>query len=117
HLPEEKLRDRLTSLRRERRGWQRPADIRPDSADPSQNRATTQPTRLSDLPSGDRDLLELIILEPALISRLTETIEPNALISPVARSIYSACRRLAVQGSAGDFGRLMAEFDDAEIKN
>jgi DNA primase len=105
HLAEETLRTRLGALRRESRGRQRVA------------KENTQPTRLASLPAWDRDLLELILAEPALIARVDGTIAPEDFSSAAAREIFVACCRLANDRHAGDFGRLLAEFDDPEMKN
>jgi DNA primase len=117
HLPEESLRTRLTALRREATGRQRGTAANPRTADASQARTTLQPIRLADIPTWDRELLELIIAEPSIVTRVDEMIEPEALTSPVARRIYIACCRLAHEGQGDDFGRLLAAFDEPEIKN
>jgi DNA primase len=115
HLPEEKLRNRLTSLRREGRG-RRSSEAKRESADTSSH-STNQPARLADLPSWDRDVLELMILDPAVILRIADTIDPQAFTSTAARRIYIACCRLSQESQGGDFGRLLAEFDEPEMKN
>lgn len=118
HLPEEKLRGRLTSLRREARAKKSPAYVASASADVESNDAQqTVPARLADLPMWDRDLLELIILDHTMLTRVADVIDSNSISSPVARRIYIGCCRLAEQGMYDDFGRLMAAFDDANIKN
>jgi DNA primase len=112
HLPEEKLRSRLSALRREA-GRRRGAPL-PVAA----NKGSEGPTlRLADLPAWDRELLELVILDPALLPRLSVAIEPTAITSNAAKRIYAACWRLAEDGWQNDFGRLLAEFDEPEMKN
>ena len=113
HLPEEKLRSRLNSIRRE-------ATARPRSqrADNDNDRpAASQPLRLADLVAWDRGVLELIILDPTLIPRVAVGVEPADFTSSAARRIYLACCRLAEEAPEGDFGRLLAEFDEPEIKS
>ncbi len=110
HLPEEKLRSRLTSLRRKSRGRPRP---QADAASQTENELP----KLAALPVWDRDMLELILLDPALVSRISAAIDPQAFTSPMARRIYVACRRLAQEGQASDFGRLLAEFDEPDMKS
>jgi DNA primase len=119
HLQEEMLRSRLVAIRQAARN--KPAPQRPvgDSAqegDQSPARAIVPP-RLTDLPTWDRGLLELLLLDPSYTTRLQETIQPAAISSPAARAIFVACCRLAEQGDSQDFGRLLAEFDDPAMKN
>jgi DNA primase len=126
HLPEERLRSRLTALRREKNvsgvrrgeysirqqvsgGEQRRSDAGPPRPDSS--------SRLADLPAWDRGVLELLLLEPALLARVIEVIQPNAFNSDAARTIYATCCRLERHDETSDFDRLMLEFDDAEVKN
>jgi DNA primase len=119
HLPEERLRSRLTALRREARGRRPPsATMAGEPTDESSESAELAvPAHVADLPTWDRELLELVILDPTFIARLTGSIQPNAISSPAARRIYIACCRLAEQGTSDDFGRLLAAFDEPNMKN
>jgi DNA primase len=119
HLPEESLRSRLTSLRRDAR---RPAaPRRADIVAPSSHLTTAAamiPLRIQDLPASDRDVLELLLLDPGFAGRISSVVKPAELTSPTSRAIFTACCRLAQQGwGREDFGRLLAEFDDPNIKN
>jgi hypothetical protein len=58
-----------------------------------------------------------VFLDPSLIARLRPTIEPATLTSDAGRRIYAACCRLVEDGWQNDFGRLLAEFDDPDMKN
>src|SRR3954454_22550204 len=63
HMPEEKLRNRLGAIRRD-------ASARPNRQQPTagaQNQMTRAALRLADLPAWDRDVLELMLLEPAIV--------------------------------------------------
>jgi len=118
HLPEEKLRTRLTSLRREVRAKKSPMYTPDRSADAEASDVPQSgPTRLADLPASDRSLLELILLDATMLTRLSVVLDPAGISSPIARRIYAGCCRLAEQGMYGDFGRLLAAFDDVNIKN
>jgi hypothetical protein len=121
HLPEEQLRSRLGALRREARSRQAAKVSGQVSGGNNQIPDTRHPTpdtyRLAELAAWDRDLLELLILEPHFINRLAEVVEPNALTSPAARFIYETCCRLVDSGQPCDFDRLMIEFDDPGLKN
>jgi DNA primase len=113
HLPEEKLRSRLNSLRREANV--RPRSQRADNDD--QSRVGTQPLRLADLVAWDRGILELIILDPTLVPRVIVGVDPQDFTSAAARRIYLACCRIAEEIPEGDFGRLLAMFDEPEMKS
>lgn len=114
HLPEEKLRSRLNALRRE-------ATARPRSqqrlGDESQRPGTNPPLRLADLLAWERGVLELMILDPTFVPRVSVGIVPQDFTSPAARRIYLACCRIAEEIPEGDFGRLLAEFDEPEMKS
>jgi DNA primase len=113
HLPEEKLRSRLNSIRRE--ATARPRSQRADNE--NDRPAASQPLRLADLVAWDRGVLELIILDPTLIPRVAGGVEPADFASPAARRIYLACCRLAEEAPEGDFGRLLTMFDEPEMKS
>jgi DNA primase len=111
HMPEEKLRSRLTALRQERR--RKPVT----SPNISLEESASNAPRLADLPAWDRDLLELVLLDPAIVRRIVVAIEPSAISSTAASRIFAACYRLVEDGWQNDFGRLLAEFDDPGMKN
>jgi hypothetical protein len=114
HLPEEKLRSRLNSLRRE-------ATARPRSQqradDDSQRAARSQPLRLADLLAWERGVLELIILDPTMVPRVAVGVGSQDFTTPAARQIYLVCCRISEETPEGDFGRLLAEFDEPEMKS
>jgi DNA primase len=114
HLKEEHLRDRLVAIRKDARN--RPSS-RVAIEQATSEESAPAPPRSSDLPSADRDLLELFILEPTMIPRLADVIDPASIASPHARRIFAGCCRLAEQGMHEDFGRLLAAFDEPAMKN
>ncbi len=116
-LKEEHLRDRLSAIRKEARNRQSTRIAREDTAEIPLEVSAAQVPHIDDLPRLDRDLLELVILDQTFIGRLADLVPPSQLTTPAARSIYSACIRLFDQGQGNDFGRLMAEFDDQEMKS
>jgi hypothetical protein len=69
------------------------------------------------LPAWDRELLELVLLEPAFLVRVESCFDAPAMQSPLAQQILDACCRLAADGSPLDIGRLLAEFDDPHLKS
>jgi DNA primase len=110
YLPEEQLRLRLVALRRQIR---RPDPRQKDSA-PFEERSTC---RLADFPPWDRELLELVLLDVAHLRVLADATEPHQIQSEIARKIFATCCRLLDEDQTPDFGRLMLEFDEPEIKN
>src|SRR4051812_47992818 len=119
HLPEEKLRSRLVAIRQEARGLRtspQSLDERDVSGD-SLNSRSNIPANIAELPTWDRELLELAVLDPTYLPRIAEFVDPEAIDSPVARRIFVGMCRLAEQGMHGDFGRLMAAYDEPEMKN
>src|SRR5262249_16226663 len=113
HLPEEQLRSRLNAIRRD--ATSRPRTQRSDND--SQRPAASQPLRISDLAAWDRGVLELIILDPTFVPRVAVGVDSANFTSPAARRIYVACCQIAKEAPEGDFGRLLAAFDEPEMKS
>jgi DNA primase len=109
HLPEEQLRTRLASIRRDARG-RAPARQNPE------NEGNSPSTPRLELAAWERDLLELLIIDASFLSRIEIEIEPEDFQSGVARRIYEACREQINQDGTLDFGRLMSRFDDPAVK-
>jgi DNA primase len=119
HIPEETLRTRLGAMRREsrRRVATAGSAVANATGEPPGTARRAIATGIGELPKIDRDILELVFLDPSIISRLRPTIEPDAMASATGRRIYAACCRLVEDGWQNDFGRLLAEFDDMDMKN
>ncbi len=109
-LPEEQLRNRMTALRRARQS--RPTNMRRDAAETSAPAERSAP-----LAAWDRDLLALVLLEPAYLTRIEAATNRPKFTSTAAQRIYSKCVELARTGQPIDFGMLLLEFDDAETKS
>src|SRR5262245_4588304 len=114
HLPEEKLRSRLNAIRRDAiarpRGPQRPENE-------EQTQTSRPPLRIAELSAWERGVLELIILDPTFIPRVAISVAPEAFTSPAARRIFVGCCRIHEVSPEGDFGRLLAAFDEPEMKS
>ena len=108
HMPEAQLRTRLKALR----AGQKPRPVAP--LDESQQSTSERPSLL---PTWDREILELILLEPNWLARVAAAIDGTSFESPVARTIYEAYLRLNRAGQSLDFSRLSLEFDDFAMKN
>jgi DNA primase len=103
-LKEELLRRRLADLRR---GQARPK-LRGD------NFVEIEPLELS---GWERELLELVLLNPESMTAMAESIRADSLAAAHLRLIYARCCELASAGIRPDFERLMLEFDDERIKS
>src|SRR5204862_2917388 len=71
HLPEEKLRSRLNSLRREKR-----TRVTDNTTAADQNARGAGPIRIADVPACDKLLLELLIKHPGELPRIQTKISP-----------------------------------------
>jgi hypothetical protein len=106
-VQEELLRQRVGELRRGS-GSPKRAPLRGD------NFVEVELPRLS---AWERELLELVLLEPESVSALSETIAADACSAEPVRLIYGKCCDLSAAGITPDFERLMTEFDDEQIKS
>jgi DNA primase len=101
---EELLRQRLADLRR----LQSRPKLRGD------NFVEVEPQALS---AWERELLELVLLEPESLPAIAEEINADALTSENLKRVYTRCCDLAAGGITPNFDRLMIEFDDERIKS
>ena len=107
YVSEEQLRKRMTELRRRA---QRPMAQ-------TTSHGSIGPPKLSDVSFWDRELLELVICEPAAWWRIAEVAEPDDIESDVCRQIYATGLQILGSDVAPDFDRLMLEFEDPVIKS
>jgi hypothetical protein len=92
--------------------------VKPAStSDVAVDSSAVQEAKVSAMPAWDRDLLELLLVEPTLVSRVASFVEPGSFTSDAARRIYAVICRLPVEDWRDDFGRLLAEFDDPSMKS
>jgi hypothetical protein len=105
-VSEERLRGRLVDLRsRSRR------DRRQDVPPTTDGEAATTP-----VPQRERELLELLILEPGSLAALRETVDVDDLVHPWTARFFGKCCELSDEGVTIDFARLLIEFDEPELK-
>ncbi len=71
---------------------------------------------LAPLTAWDRELLEVLLIEPESIAAVAEIVRPEVLGSPTARRIFQACTALSAAGVTPTFERLLLEFDDPQYK-
>ena len=110
-VPEEQLRQRLGALRR---GSQRQTRIEAgtEASTEKQNIFTS-----SLLPSWERELLEIVLVEPESVSQIAEQLSWDELSSPACRVVLKRCIELSSSGITPAFERLLVEFDDPDVKN
>lgn len=104
---EEELRARLQDLRR------RQTAARPETSE------STPPEKLSidSLPAWERELLEIILLEPEGVPAAAEVVLADQFESSAAKIIFERCCELSHSGVTPDFDRLLLEFDEPAIKS
>jgi DNA primase len=121
HLAEEQLRTRLSALRRDagRRGKSsRAVEQQSSSVEISSDNSCSAALPLCrSVTAWERDLLELVLADPTMLPRIALEIEPADFSSEIARRIYDACQRQHDDGGPFDFGRLLTDFDEPEVKN
>ncbi|MEN6459641.1 MAG: DNA primase [Thermoguttaceae bacterium] len=108
-VDEREVRRRLTTLRRAA------AAPRPTA----QSLAASQEAVAAPLPTNpwERELLQLLVSHPECIEPARSQIAAEQLAVGPCRRIYETCCRLADEGVAPTFDRLMLEFDEPAIKN
>ena len=104
---EELLRQRIADLRRTTSAPPRPK-LRGD------NFVEVEPLALS---AWERELLELVLLEPESVPAMAQEIRADSLTAEHLRLVYARCCELAAAGITPDFDRLILEFDDERIKS
>ncbi|MCC7476461.1 MAG: DNA primase [Pirellulales bacterium] len=119
HLQEEMLRSRLRAIRRgaQKQPAAQRAAVSTSAAEETGEGGPATSLPAAELPTWDREVIELMLLDAAMATRLIAVVAPAAFTSPVARRIFVGYCRLAEHGIHGDFGRLLAAFDEPWIKN
>jgi DNA primase len=101
-VPEGQVRELMTQMRR------KTATRQPIQAAPASSREKIEPL--------DRELLELLLTQPDLIERFSNTIRVEQITGSSCRDVYSLCVELWSQGIVPDFSRLLLEIDDPVVK-
>jgi len=120
-INEDVLRGRLTELRDKRTAVGNGLRAVPGGATARPRNATEgvpySVAALEPLNTWDRELLEILLLEPEAVTAVAEVVRPEQLSGEASRRIFSACCRLAAAGVTPDFHRLLLEFDEPQYKN
>lgn len=114
----------LKAVLRRQRLDNRQAPARPAAAVPEaaptrddEARALVVPSRLNDLDSLDRELVQLALNEPGLVSSLRTQVPADSLREPVLRLILQACYELDAEGEPAAFERLSLRLDDPAVRS
>jgi DNA primase len=104
-VPEETLRGRLATLRREG-NRSRPAEV-----------PAAEPVASLRLDSWEQELFEILSLAPNLWHEISDLLTPEKFSTDAARGLYAACVTLAADGDDPSFERLLDHFDAPEQKS
>jgi len=69
------------------------------------------------MPAWERELLEVILLEPEGVAAAADVVSIDDIESAQAKDIFTRCCELSQAGITPDFDRLMLEFDDPATKS
>jgi len=112
-LAEERVRARLTSLRRASSGSRE----RGGRAPASQPSPAPKPIdRAPPMDIAERELLEVILQSPACLEKMRQEFSAEQLSSPQAHAILSKCFEWS-EGDVTLFDRLLTEFDEPDMKS
>jgi len=104
---EEELRARLADLRK-----------RAAASKPEKNESgAIEQSAGSPMPAWERELLEVILLEPEGVAAAADVVSIDDIESAQAKDIFTRCCELSQAGITPDFDRLMLEFDDPATKS
>ena len=109
-VAEERLRSRLTALRR-------PSRTSPSGLLASRSDAQPPQAERPQLDAWERELLEIVMQIPGVVTRVRQEISPREAVSPACQRILATCYSLSEAGIDPGFDRLLLEFDEPEWKN
>jgi len=111
-VPVSDLKRRLTKLRKPDRPTPAAAHREDDSSLP----APRPPIRLADLDPIDRELIQIVLNDPAVAARLIARVSVGSLGDAPLRAILQACYDLLGEGSEPTFDRVTSRLDDPELR-
>lgn len=104
-VSEESLRARLVALRKA------PRRLQLDASEPAAETARHK------LDLWERELLEVILLQPAALVEMREVVAEELLASPAAKYLFALACRLSDEGHVPEFDRLMLEIESPALKS
>jgi DNA primase len=109
------LRRRLAALRRRQSTKPRPAAAVTGPDDAVADEAAAKPQAAAD--PWELAVLQLIVAHPESLAIIRGRIEAEHIADAGCRRVFETCCRLADEGMAPSFDRLMLEFDEPALKN
>jgi DNA primase len=103
-LRDEMVRARLHELRARKR-----------RADKGDEAAEGDDKRTGPAPSEERELLEVLLADPALVPAAAAGVSPEEIRHPEVRRLVEALYRLQASGEVPDLDRLRLQIDDARL--
>ncbi len=82
----------------------------------AQAETTAPPIRLSDLDPTDRELIQIVLIEPSVVSRLISRVAVASLRDAPLRAILQACYDLHGEGESPQFERVTLRLETPELK-
>ena len=113
-IDEREVRRRLTSLRRAR---PRPAASPTPTAETTDAASDGLPEEASSPDPWEREVLELLVAQPECLPLARERVAVEQFNVGAGRLIYETFCRLADEGEAPSFARLMLHFDEPAVKS
>ena len=110
-LPESHLRERLVSLRRQSAG--QTSSARPDQYSQTNRQGEATAKWLP----WERELIELILLDPDICSSVVDIVDPAAIESPIARKFFTMAVTAWRAQEANVFRRVMDGLEDVHEKS
>jgi len=120
-VPVSNLKKRLSELRRPARSVAAPA-VEPldgpsaDGAAPTPKTPPAPPIRAADLNPIDRELVQIVLNEPAVVGRLITRVTVASLGDAPLRAILQACYDLHGEGPTPTFDRVTSRLDDPRLR-
>src|SRR5262249_33772432 len=108
-LREELVWARLNELRERRRRSARTEARKEEPEEPGRARPKRPP------PTEERELLEVLLAEPALVPGAAAKLAPEQIKHPVMRDLVAALYRLRAAGEPPELDQLRLEIDDPEL--
>jgi DNA primase len=115
-VPVADLKRRLGQLRKPNRVASSVVDIPINDGSGNEVSPPTAPVRMSDLDPIDRELVQIVLNEPSVVSRLITRVTVASLCDAPLRAILQACYDLHGEGSLPTFDRVTSRLDDPALR-
>jgi hypothetical protein len=112
-LAEQRLRQRLSTLRRAAEPQRETPRENTTAESPAADESADEPKFLRD---AERFLMEIVVAAPQLLSEIRDVLTCDHLRRGAHRTIYAKSCELFDAGTLPDFDRLMLEFDAPQVK-